>query len=129
MTLAGAVAGLIFFASASFFFALSETALFSLRKWQASQLRGAERLQRLLSQPQNVLATIVLGNTFSNAALAALALWTGNKQQAHPVLVFICLVVGLLLLVEVAPKALAVRAPEVWALRVTPIVEMLMAIS
>lgn len=129
MTLAGAVVGLIIFASASFFFALSETALFSLRKWQVSQLRGAEALQRLLSQQQDVLATIVLGNTFSNAALAALALWVGNEHQTNPLLVFVCLVVGLLLAVEVAPKALAVRSPEDWAVRVTPVLEGLVKFS
>ena len=81
--------GVLGFAAASFFFALAETALFSLGKWRARQL--AERspglggsVAALLNEPQDLLATIVLGNTLANSALIALA----------------------------------VRMPEAWALRV-----------
>ena len=72
--------GVLGFAAASFFFALAETALFSLGKWRARQL--AERspglggsVAALLNEPQDLLATIVLGNTLANSALIALALW------------------------------------------------------
>src|SRR5437867_3854461 len=75
-----AVVGILVFAGASFFFAVAESALFSLGKWQTRQL--AERspqagglVARLLAQPQDLLATIVLGNTFSNAAIVAIPLW------------------------------------------------------
>jgi len=71
-----AVVVVLVFAAASFFFALAETSLFSLSKWQADQL--AERhlqagavVTRLLGQPQDILATLVLGNTFANAAMLA----------------------------------------------------------
>src|SRR4051812_6989644 len=59
----------LLFAGASFFFALAETALFSLSKWQAQQLaerqpRSGGMVKRLLAEPQDLLATMVLGNTF-----------------------------------------------------------------
>src|SRR5690242_1269451 len=79
-----AVVLVFIFAGASFFFALAETALFSLSKWQARQL--AERnprcggiVVRLLGEAQDLLATMVLGNTFASAAMLAIALWVGLK--------------------------------------------------
>jgi len=70
---------ILVFAAVSFFFALAETALFSLSKWQARQM--AERnagaggiLMRLLGAPQDLLATMVLGNTFATAGMVAVAL-------------------------------------------------------
>jgi CBS domain containing-hemolysin-like protein len=118
-----AVVVVLIFAGASFFFALAETALFSLSKWQARQL--AERVPgagalvtRLLAQPQDLLAAMVLGNTFASAAMLAVALW----MALHDHWPLVPTLVGLLLLIligcEVWPKTLAVRRPEQWALRV-----------
>src|SRR5712671_6208466 len=75
-----AVVVVLVFAGASFFFALAETALFSLSKWQARQLaerepRAGGIVLRLLAQAQDLLATMVLGNTFATAAMLATALW------------------------------------------------------
>src|SRR5437763_6467478 len=75
-----AVLVVLIFAGASFFFALAETALFSLSKWQARQLAEREPrrggiVQRLLGEPQDLLATMVLGNTFASAGMLAVALW------------------------------------------------------
>ena len=77
--MATAVAAILIFAGASFFFALAETALFSLSKWQARQLAehhpGAGKIvTQLLERPQDLLATLALGNTFANAAMLAVAL-------------------------------------------------------
>ena len=113
-------------AGASFFFALAETSLFSLGKWQVRQL--AERnprfgglVTRLLDQPQELLSAMVLGNTFANAALLATGLWMALSERWP----FWGTVAGLLVLVlfvgEVVPKTLAVRRPELWALRVGPL--------
>ena len=75
-----AVVGVLIFAGASFFFAVAESALFSLGQWQTRQLaqRSAQvgaLVVRLLAEPQDLLATIVLGNTFANAAIVAIPLW------------------------------------------------------
>lgn len=118
-----AVLVILISAGASFFFSLAETALFSLGKWRAGQL--AERspvvgsmILHLLTEPQDLLATMVLGNTFATAAMIAPALWMALRGgwpfwATIPVLLFLLLFVG-----EVLPKTLAVREPEFWALRV-----------
>ena len=116
--------GVLGFAAASFFFALAETALFSLGKWRARQL--AERspglggsVAALLNEPQDLLATIVLGNTLANSALVALALWMSlGVKGAHIGLTLAGAFLLILLGCEVVPKTLAVRMPEVWAARV-----------
>jgi len=118
-----AVAVVVIFAGASFFFALAETALFSLSKWQVRQLAEREPrrggiVARLLAEPQDLLATMVLGNTFASAAMLAVALW----MAIHGRWPLAGTVVGLLALIligcEVWPKTLAVRRPEGWSLRV-----------
>jgi putative hemolysin len=118
-----AVVVVLIFAAASFFFSLAETSLFSLSKWQARQLaerrpRAGGVVSRLLAQPQDLLATMVLGNTFASAAMLAVALWMAmqGRWPLAPTLA------GLLLLIlvgcEVLPKTMAVRKPEQWSLRV-----------
>lgn len=127
--------GVLGFASASFFFALAETALFSLGKWRARQL--AERspgmggsVAALLNEPQDLLATIVLGNTLANSGLIALALWVGlDKQGAHVGLTLAGAFLLILLGCEVVPKTLAVRMPEAWALRVAGPMTLLVRLS
>src|SRR5580658_1058075 len=75
-----AVVVVLIFAGARFFFSLAETSLFSLSKWQVRQLaerqaRSGRAVEGLLSKPQDLLAAMVLGNTFANAAVLAVALW------------------------------------------------------
>jgi CBS domain containing-hemolysin-like protein len=118
-----AVAVVLVFAGASFFFALAETALFSLSKWQARQLAEREPVAggivvRLLGQAQDLLATMVLGNTFATAAMLATGLWMALNGRWHLVLTIVVLFVLILIGCEVLPKTLAVRRPEQWALRV-----------
>ncbi|MGA2175224.1 MAG: hemolysin family protein [Verrucomicrobiota bacterium] len=111
------------FAGASFFFALAETSLFALGKWQLRQLesrspRLGKIISRLLSEPQDLLATLVLGNSFANAGIVALALWVAVRHHGSLPVVMAALLLLILFGAEVAPKTLAVRAPELWALRV-----------
>ena len=111
------------FAGASFFFALAETALFSLSKWQVNRL--AERfpqaggvVQQLLAHSPDVQATLTLGNSFANAFILAAALRMVFNSQ-WTMLATIPGVLGLVLVIgEVLPKTMAVRQPERWALRV-----------
>jgi CBS domain containing-hemolysin-like protein len=125
-----AMAALVVFFAASFFFALAETSLFSLGKWQLRQLEErspahGRTVSRLLAQPQDLLATLVLGNSFANAGIVTLALWTA-MDRGLPLPIVLPVLLGLILFgAEVAPKALAVRAPELWALRVSQIMLLL----
>jgi CBS domain containing-hemolysin-like protein len=116
-----AVGVMLVLSGISFFFALAESALFSLGKWKIQQLADkfggpGKTVGRLLAEPQDLLATIVLVNTFANAGLIAIALW-GVLQQGWPaVLTLAGLFLVILLGCEVLPKTLAVRAPEIFVL-------------
>ncbi|HLZ55003.1 MAG TPA: hemolysin family protein [Verrucomicrobiae bacterium] len=118
-----AVVVILISAGASFFFALAEAALLSLSKWQARQLaehhpRAGAVVARLLEQPQELLATMALGNTFANAAMLAVALQMVFDGR-WPFVLTVALLLALILIgCEVIPKTLAVRQPERWARRV-----------
>ncbi len=113
--------GIFLFAGASFFFAVSESALFALGKWRTRQLGNEGTgaiVQRLLSRPSELLATIVLGNTIANSTIVALGLWHALASPWPLPAALVGLAVLILVGCEVLPKTLAVRAPERWALRV-----------
>jgi CBS domain containing-hemolysin-like protein len=117
------VLAILVFAGASFFFALAETALFSLSKWQVAQLlekksRAGKVVAELLERPHDLQATLGLGNTFANAAILAVALRTLFNARWGFALTMLVVLVVVLLVGEVLPKTLAVRRPERWALRV-----------
>jgi CBS domain containing-hemolysin-like protein len=118
-----ALLAIFLFAGASFFFALAETALFSLSQWQVAHIvqrhphRG-KLVAQLLERPQDLLATLVLGNTFANAAVLAAALFMVFNAHWALALTMISLVALVLLGCEVFPKTLAVRRAERWAVRV-----------
>lgn len=120
---------IVFGAAASFLCALAEAALFSLGKWRVQQIAEtspvAARLEALLREPHEPLAAIVLGNTFANGAMIASVLWLLLKQDIPAALPMTALFVFILLGCEVLPKALGVRAPEFWSLKLTRPVEWL----
>ena len=114
---------LLVLAGASFFFALAETALFSLGKYRLQQLAAqsperAKVVAGLLAEPQELLATIVLGNTFANAGIVVAVLWPALRQGWPLSLTLPALLVVILIGCEAAPKILAVRSPQLWSLRV-----------
>jgi putative hemolysin len=128
---------LLLCAGVSFFFALAEASLFSLGKWRLRQLAeqrpdGSRVVQQLLEAPQDLLATIALGNTFSYALMIAILIsghaqwdntdWGRSAWGRYDIWVALA---GLLVLIlfgcEIIPKTLAVRDPETWAVRVGPV--------
>jgi CBS domain containing-hemolysin-like protein len=118
-----AIVAILVFAGASFFFALAETTLFSLSKWQARQLsegnpRAGKIVTELLERPQDLLATLALGTTFANAAMLAVALRMVFNAHWALALTMIALLALVLVGCEILPKTSAVRRPERWALRV-----------
>lgn len=129
-----AVVTVLIIAAASYFFSLAETSLFSLSKWQVRQLAEREPgaggcVERLLAQPQDLLAAMALGNTFASAAMLAIALWGASHQQWPIALAIVGLLALNLVVCEVLPKTLAARRPEQWALRVARPLSFLMAVS
>ncbi len=118
-----ALVGVLVFAGVSFLFAIAETALFALGKWQARKL--AERhpdngtiVLGLLAKPHDLLATIVLGDSIANGAVVVLGLWPAFGRDWPITLILVGLFVLILVGCEVMPKTLAVRLPEVWSLRI-----------
>tara|TARA_B100000959_G_C14948095_1_gene610682 strand:- start:315 stop:1574 length:1260 start_codon:yes stop_codon:yes gene_type:complete len=126
---------LSFFTAIGFFFALAETALLTLGKWRLRQVtaHSPERgvfIRKLLASPQDLLATITLGNTIAHGMVIVVALVLG--WQIVPAAGFhgsyllngfvgFVIAVALILFSEILPKTLAVRRPEVWAPRVARI--------
>lgn len=109
-------------AAGSFFFALAESALFALDKWRAQRLRqssiaGADKVIEVLKDPQDLLGTLVLGNAFANAGIIMIGLWRVHQGQWPLVETLILGFLLILIVCEVIPKTLAVRAPEEWSLR------------
>lgn len=115
---------LLFFTGAAFFFAVAETALLTLGKWRLRQVtaHSPERavfIRKLLATPQDLLATMTLGNTLAHGAIIATVLAISLKVAGqHFLWVTLALAAGLLLFCEVVPKSLAMRHPEAWAPRV-----------
>ena len=114
---------LLCFTGAGFFFAMAETALLTLGKWRLRQVTAQNPacgafIRKLLSAPQDLLATITLGNTLAHAAIIATVLVISLKFHQHFLFVALTLVAGLFLFCEVVPKTLAMRHPEAWAPRV-----------
>lgn len=120
--------------AASFFFALAESCLFSLGKWQARHLEEkspqlGKMVNGLLAQPQDLLATIVMGNTFANASIVGLMIWVAFFERWPLAWILAGLALLLLFGAEVLPKTLAVRAPEDWSLRVARPMHFLLGFS
>ncbi len=119
---------LLLLLACSAFFSGSESALFSLDRYELEKLEEEESspsavaVRRLLEQPRRLLATILLGNELVNIGLSAvglaavLAVADAQQWESVPWWVNILLVTPLLLLFgEIAPKALAVRLGLTWA--------------
>ncbi|MBF7731198.1 HlyC/CorC family transporter [Pseudomonas sp. N040] len=110
---------LIFLIICSAFFSSSETGILSLNRYRLRHLskqghHGAKRVSALLSRPDRLLGTILIGNTFANilasslATVLALQLWGDTGVAiATLLLTFILLIFG-----EIAPKTLAALRPE-----------------
>jgi len=114
----------------SAFFSGSETAYFSLspaqlEKFKKSKNPAANRVNRLMAWPRQLLITIVIGNTMVNIAIASLAaiLMTnlGRKLDFNEILVILVdvLIVTFVILIlsEILPKVIAVRSAETFSQR------------
>jgi CBS domain containing-hemolysin-like protein len=111
----------VFLFMASAFFSGSETALFSLTRYDLQKLArarhpAADSLQNLLEQPRRLIVSILCGNELVNIAAAAnmtaiLVKLTG--VEAGALLATLIMIPLILLFGEVTPKTLAVSNP-VW---------------
>jgi CBS domain containing-hemolysin-like protein len=125
-------------------FSMAETALVSVRRSRVEQLieegqRGAKTVRRLIENPPRFIATVQVGITllgFASAAAAATtlaapltyALWraglsAGVAGTVSVTLITVLIAVFSMIVGEIAPKSLAVQAPDRWALRLAPFVD------
>ncbi len=103
----------------SFAFALAESALFSLSPWRRRRLHSqtpklASHLRLLADQPQDLLATVVLGSTIANALMVGPTLVMIFYGNWHPWVALPTIGFSILILCEVVPKTLALRLPDEW---------------
>jgi putative hemolysin len=117
--------GFVFAAACSFFFALAESALFALGPFRARQMvedKPAEgrRIAPLFEGPDDLVATLAFGNTIANATVIGLAVWVLAYSSLPELLTGLSTFALLLIGCELIPKALGVRAPEFWSVRVSP---------
>lgn len=119
-TLLGLLALLL---SCSALFSAAEVALFNLDRQRLRQMsqdghRGARRASLLLSRPNRLLGTLLIGNTLARvlaaafATYAALQLWGETGIAIAVLLLTLCLLV----LAEITPRTLATLRPEQVAL-------------
>ncbi len=129
------------------FFSGSETALLSLDKLRVRFLeqkerRGADKLAKLLDDPDRLLSGILVGNNLVNIAASVIAtgLFVGYFKEQGELLTVLILTPILLIFSEVCPKTYAAQYPEkmsffvlnpirfvVWAL--TPVVLVVSSLS
>ena len=114
---------LVALTAVSAFFSSTEISIFSLENHRVERMEGhgIEALRRLRADPHRLLVTILVGNNFVNAAIAAVttALLTRSLSATDAALVS-TFVVGTVVLVfgEIVPKSYAVANAESWSRRV-----------
>jgi len=109
----------------SAFFSASETALFSIPRYQLRRLQQrpglvGRSITILLESQRSLLVTVLLGNMFVNVLYASLAVLYGARlAQTRGYLVFavvdIASLVVLIIAGEVVPKSVAVNSPLIVA--------------
>ncbi len=124
---------LVFLIICSAFFSSSETSLLSLNRYRLRHLgreghSGAQRAQRLLSTPDRLLGTILVGNNVVNILAASIAtviaveLW----GDAGVVIATTALTIIILIFGEITPKTLAALRPELIAFPSSRLILLLM---
>ncbi|QEY58111.1 HlyC/CorC family transporter [Pseudomonas sp. C27(2019)] len=125
---------LVFLILCSAFFSSSETGLLSLNRYRLRHMsregnRSAQRAQRLLSTPDRLLGTILVGNNVVNILAASIAtviavdIW----GDTGVVIATTGLTIVILIFGEITPKTLAALRPELIAFPASRIILLLMA--
>jgi putative hemolysin len=115
----------------SAFFSASETALFSIPRYQLRRLQQrpglvGRSITTLLESQRSLLVTILLGNMFINVLYASLAVLYGARLARtqgyfNLVLVNTLSLAALIIIGEVIPKSVAVNSPLVVARLFAPV--------
>lgn len=150
----GKIIILVIFLILSAFFSSSESALFSLSKMYRKKLENAKGISKrlipkLLRNPQQLLITILLGNTIVNITFASISVVIALQisenfnliSQSLAITIEILLVTGIILVFgEILPKTFAIQFAEkystiisvpIWTFKIVlfPIVKILEMIA
>ena len=113
---------LIFLILCSAFFSSSETGMLSLNRYRLKHMakeghRGAKRVSGLLSRPDRLLGTILVGNNVVNILAASIAtvLAVDIWGEAGIAIATAGLTIVVLIFGEITPKTLAALRPELVA--------------
>ncbi len=130
---------LVVLLACSAFFAGSETALTAASRARMYALssqgdHNAMRVEKLQSQMERVIATMLLGNTFVNNAAAAIttvvfAEYFTEAGGALPLIAAACITAVIFIVSEVLPKTYAINNAERMSLVVAPLVSLLIRIA
>jgi len=113
--------------AASAFCSASETALFSLD--EAGRTRAGAATQRLFANAQALLITLLLTNLVVNLSIfAAASISASQGDGKHKIAVGTAALLGVLVLGEILPKTLALRAPVAVSRTVAPALVVLVAV-
>src|SRR5690349_14251876 len=131
--------GLLVLLGCSGFFSGSETAITAASRARIYALsaqgdRNAGKVEKLQDQMERVIATVLLGNTFVNAAAAAIttvlfAEYFEEAGGAVPLLASIAITAVIFIFSEVLPKTYAINNAEGMSLTVAPLVTLLVKIT
>ncbi|MBI5906269.1 MAG: HlyC/CorC family transporter [Deltaproteobacteria bacterium] len=110
---------------ASAFFSATETALFALRRvdllrWKEEGERRGALIERLLSRPGRLIATILIGNEIVNVAISSVlaAMLLPLYPRYGEVLALALGTVGILILGDITPKSIVWPRAKTFSLRV-----------
>src|ERR1041384_2211676 len=123
----GIAAAMVAAAGCSFFFALAESALFALGRFRARQMlevnpEAGRRIAPLFANQEDLVAALAFGNNIANATIIGLAAWILAHTSLPQIVIALGALVLILIACEVVPKALGVRSPEFWSVRMAPAV-------
>lgn len=111
--------GLLFLVVFSGFFSAAEIGVMSLNRYRLRHLvkqhhRQAERVSHLLTHPERILGTVLIGNTLGNIIASMLATLMGQYLDGDRGVLIATVLLTLLILIfsEMTPKALAAAHPQ-----------------
>ena len=107
------------FALLSAFFSGSETALFALKKadlhrFSESKIRKERAIYSAMTEPQQMLITILIGNLFVNlgASVFSTTLFLDRYPEYGHIISIAIVTPVMILLCEISPKAIAIGSYE-----------------
>lgn len=116
-------------------FSASETALMSLSKIRIKQMvenkeKGADRINKLLSDPNKLISSILIGNNVVNIAASSLMASLAIEKFGNSGVGIATGIMTLLVLIfgEITPKSLAAQKAEKFSVRLSGFVQLCMTV-